>query len=111
MQNGLKRMKENKTLVLKEKYLLYENIEKNARVFNGNPCKNVTKYFCIFFHFREFCIFFSFSEEKKPGYGQRVPPPLVYGLVLTYSCFFYDAFINLQGTCKGWFGSNCSRLD
>ena len=34
-----------KTLVLKE------NTGKNVQVFNGYHCKNVTKYFCIFFTF------------------------------------------------------------
>ena len=33
---------ERKTLVLKEKL-------NNFQVFNGYPCKNVAKYFCILF--------------------------------------------------------------
>ena len=28
------------------------------KVFNGYPCKNFTKYFCIFFRFRKFEAFF-----------------------------------------------------
>ena len=45
-QKSLKWMILNKiTLVLKEKYF--------DKVFKGYPCKNVKKYFCVFFCFRK----------------------------------------------------------
>ena len=67
----------NKKFVLKEKLrkisIFYENIGKN--VFNGYYCKNVTKHFCIFLHFRTFCIFFSFSEKTTILDKARGQPP------------------------------------
>ena len=86
MQNGLKRIFFMKEKIFGSKgkiSIFYENIVKIAQVFNEYPCKNATKYFCIFFCFRQFCIFFSFSEKNTYfGYGQGVcPPPLVCGLV------------------------------
>ena len=46
---------EEKNLVLKEKYLDKFQYFKKI-VFNGNPCKNVTKYFCIG-HSKHFFLF------------------------------------------------------
>ena len=75
-----------KNIGSKRKILIfYENIEKNVQVFNGYPFKNVTKYFCIFFHFRTFCIFFSFSEKNT--YFWLQPPPPVYELVRNLKIF------------------------
>ena len=42
----------------KEKYCEIFNRNYLENVFNGYPCKNVAKYFCIFFGFRIFKLFF-----------------------------------------------------
>ena len=81
MTNGLKRMffmKEKKTLILKEKNsIFYENIVKNVIVFNGYPCKNVTKYFS-YFSISENSASFSFFQKKTPIFVTArgfAPPP------------------------------------
>ena len=66
-------------MVLKEKYFKNVNIlrKPQEKYFHGYPCKNFTKYFCVFFRFRTFCIFFSFYRPKHIyfGCGQGVDPP------------------------------------
>ena len=47
-----------KTLVLKKKYKCQYSMQLSGK-FNGYPCKNITKYVCIFFPFRTFGIFSS----------------------------------------------------
>ena len=74
MQNDLKRM-----YFMKEK-----NFGSKGKIlFNGYPCKNVKKYFCIFFPFRTFCIFFILKTPILVTVGGFAPPPPppVYGLV------------------------------
>ena len=77
-------------------------------VFNGYPCKNITKYFCIFFHFRTFCFCFSFLE-KTPilvvACGICPPPPftdwsVTYRFFLTPSLNYFTfniIFCDLEG--------------
>ena len=93
--------KRRKTLVLKGKFNILRNIVKNIQVLNGYPCKNVTKYFCIFFCFRTFYAFF-FLRTKNLHYlaaERSTPPPLsrsfhsnrhfcLYVLYLIFSCIF-----------------------
>ena len=55
-----------KWMILKEKKLwFFEN------VFNGYPCKNVTKYFCIF----SFFIFFILRKKLAFIAARGRPPP------------------------------------
>ena len=79
MTNGLKRMffmKEKKTLILKEKNSIFnENIVKNVIVFNGYPCKNVTKYFSYFSISENSASFSFFRKNTYFRYGQGVCPP------------------------------------
>ena len=52
--------------------------------------KNVTKYFCIFFHFRTFCIFSLSEKNTYFGYGRgfQPPPPTGPGFFIKFSNIF-----------------------
>ena len=91
MQNGLKNIfsRKNKNFgsngkILRKISIFYENI-----VLNGYPYKNVTKYFCIFFHFRTLHLFLFFLKKTsmKPARGFAPPPGPVTDWSVTYRFF------------------------
>ena len=64
---------EKKNFGYKGKILIKENILK--KVFNGYPCKKITKYFiCIFFCLRAF-FYFLIKKLALFSSGGRPPPP------------------------------------
>ena len=90
---------DNISLHMIMKICVWDNGRRQKHFFCGkflrSPCKNVTKYFCIFFRLRKFCIFFSFSQKNTYfGCVQGVchPPPSFTDWSVTYR-FFY-AFPN-----------------
>ena len=71
---------EEKKMVLNEKYFKFKYFKKiilkNNKVFNGYPCKIVTKYFCIFFCFKHPEHLFFILRKHFLVAGGGSPPPL-----------------------------------
>ena len=82
------------------KFQYFMNI--SEKMINRYPCKNVAKYFCIFFRFRTLCIFsifllIIFSDNKQKNH-KNFPLINIYWPALNITCIFF--FINFS--CVSW---------
>ena len=62
----------------KGKILIKEKFQYFKKVFNGYPCKNVTKYFCTFFVSEHSFSLFSTKTILVAYWGLTAPPPFTY---------------------------------